>query len=74
MIQTKQQTKTNMKQQIEIGQTLRRGGARGKLWKVDEVLTWPQGIHARLRSLDDPTTTHLIALDSLIENGYALVD
>ena len=32
-----------MKRQIEVGQTFRRGGARGKLWKVDEILSGLKG-------------------------------
>ena len=63
-----------MKRQIEIGQTFRRGGVRGKLWKVDEILIWPQGSHARLRRVDDHTTTHLVAVDAIADNGYDAVD
>lgn len=63
-----------MKRKIEVGQTFRRGGVRGKLWRVDEILVWPQGPHARLRRVDDPTTTHLVAVTSLADNGYAVVD
>ena len=63
-----------MKRQIEVGQTFRRGGSRGKLWKVDEILIWPQGPHARLRRVDDPTTTHLVAVDTIADNGYDAVD
>ena len=63
-----------MKQSIIIGQTLRRGGVRGKLWRVDEIHVWPQGVHARLRRIDDPTTTHLVAVTALADNGYAAVE
>jgi hypothetical protein len=65
---------SNMKRQVEVGQTFRRGGARGKLWKVDEILIWPQGPHARLRRVDDPTTTHLVAVDAIADNGYDAID
>jgi hypothetical protein len=67
-------TKNDMKRQIEVGQTFRRGGVRGKLWQVDEILVWPQGTHARLRRLDDPTTTHLVAVTAIADNDYVAVD
>ena len=59
-----------MKRQIEVGQTFRRGGERGKLWRVEEILIWPSGAHVRLSRVDDPTTKHLVAADALEDNGY----
>ncbi len=66
--------KANMKRQIEVGQTFRRGGARGKLWRVEEILIWPQGTHVRMNRVDDPTTKHLVATDALDDNGYEVVE
>ena len=63
-----------MKRKIEVGQIFRRGGVRGKLWRVDEIHVWPQGVHARLHRIDDPTTTHLVAVTALSDNGYTALE
>jgi len=64
------QRKANMKREIAVGQTFQRGNARRRLWKVEELLVWPSGIHVRLSRVDDPTTKHLVAADALEDNGY----
>lgn len=63
-----------MKRQIEVGQKFQRGGKRGKLWQVDEILIWPQGPHVRMSRINDPTTKHLVAVDALEDNGYQPVN
>jgi hypothetical protein len=63
-----------MKSQIEVGQLFRRGNARGKVWRVEEILLWPSGMHVRLSRVDDPTTKHLVAADALGDNGYQPVN
>lgn len=59
-----------MKREIAVGQTFQRGNARGKMWRVEEILLWPSGMHVRLSRVDDPTTKHLVAADALEDNGY----
>lgn len=63
-----------MKCEIEVGQLFRRGNARGKVWRVEEILLWPSGTHVRLSRVDDPTTKHLVAADALGDNGYAAIE
>jgi hypothetical protein len=54
--------------QVEVGQIYRKiGDGGGRRWRVKKVFGLPEGPHAQLMSLDDPTRIMTLAASAILD-------
>ncbi len=54
--------------QVEVGQIYRKvGDSGGRRWRIEKVFGLPEGPHARLMRLDDPTRIMTLAASAILD-------